>query len=139
MQDTITLERARQVAISYRVASSPPFTKASPERQTVLGGGQFRANRQDSQDSYFDLEFPQNNGKISFRAGYYPCSIADLGPGKVEDFLGVDPTSAKFTDPGKVVPQSGHVYLLDHQQSGNHWVLFKLEFDEKAPRVPGRP
>ena len=28
-----------------------------------------------------------------------PCSIADLGPGKVEDFLEVDPTSAKFTDP----------------------------------------
>ena len=64
-----------------------------------------------------DLEFPQNDGKISFRAVYGNCSIADLGPGKVEDFLGVDPTSAKFSDPRNVVPQSGHVYLLDHEKS----------------------
>ena len=68
-----------------------------------------------------------------------PCTIADLGPGKLKDLLGVDPTSAKFTSPRNVVPQSGHVYFLDHQHSGNHWVLFQLEFDEKAPRVPGRP
>jgi hypothetical protein len=133
--DTITLERARQVAISYRVASRPPFTKASPERQTVLGGEQFRANRQDSAS---DLQFPQDHGKIGFLAHSYPCSIADLGPGKLEEFLEVDPRSAKFADPRSVVPQSGHVYLLD-QNSLGHWVLFQLEFDEKAPRVPGRP
>ncbi len=137
--DPITLERPRPIAISYRVATKPPFTKARPERQTVLGGDRFRANWQDSPRYYFDLEFRQNHGKISFWAVYYPCSIADLGPGKVEDFLGVDPASAKFTDPRNVVPQSGHVYLRDHQHSGNHWVLFQLEFDEKAPRVPSRP
>jgi hypothetical protein len=105
----------------------------------VLGGGRFRANWQDSPEYYHDLAFPQNDGKISFRVFYGNGPIADLGPGKVEDFLGVDPTSAKFSDPRTVVPQSGHVYLLDHQHSGNHWVLFQLEFDEKAPRVPGRP
>jgi hypothetical protein len=77
--DPITLERPRQVAISYRVASSPPFTKASPERQTVLGGGQFRANRQDPQGTPFDLEFPQNDGKISIRARY-GGTIHDQGP-----------------------------------------------------------
>ena len=99
-EETITLARATQVAISYRVATRPPFTKASPERQTVFGGGRFRANWEDSKQYYSDLEFPQNNGKISFRAGYGPCSIADLGPGKVEDFLGVNPTSAKFSNPG---------------------------------------
>jgi hypothetical protein len=123
------------------VATRPPFTKASPERQTVLGGDRFRANWQDRPKYYADLEFadlefPQNNGKTSFRAVYGDCSIADLGPGKVEDFLGVDPTSAKFSDPRNVVPQSGNVYLPDHE---NRWVLFRLEFDEKAPRVPGRP
>jgi hypothetical protein len=138
-EGTVTLERSRIITVSYRVATRPPFTKASPERQTVFGGGRFRANWQDSPEYYHDLEFPQNNGKISFWAGYGPCSIADLGPGKVEDFLVVDPTSAKFTDPRNVVPQSGHVYLLNHQESGNHWVLLQLEFDEKAPRVPGRP
>jgi hypothetical protein len=138
-EDTIKLERASQVAISYRVAPSPPFTKASPQRQTMLGDGQFRANLQDSQSSFVDLEFLQKSGSISFRTHYYPCSIAYLGPGKVEDFLGVDPTSAQFTDPGNVVPQSGCVYLLNAQQSGKHWVLFQLEFDEKAPHVSGRP
>ena len=69
-EETITLARATQVAISYRVATRPPFTKASPERQTVFGGGRFRANWQDSPKYYHDLEFPQNNGKISFRAVY---------------------------------------------------------------------
>ena len=136
-EGTIALERARQVTISYRVATRPPFTKASPERQTVLGGDRFRANWQDSPEYYHDLEFPQNNGKISFRVVYGNGSIADLGPGKVEDFLVVDPTSAKFTDPQNVVPQSGRVYLLNPRW-WNHWVLFQLEFDEKAPRVPGR-
>ena len=100
----------------------------------MLGGEQFRANRQDSPEFYVDLAFPQNNGKTSFRAVYGDCSIADLGPGKVADFLGVDPTSAKFSDPRNVVPQSGHVYLLDHQQSGKHWVLFQLRPDPEAPR-----
>jgi hypothetical protein len=134
--ETITLERARQVAVSYRVASSPPFTKAHTERQTVLGGDVFRANRQDSAS---DIRFLQNDGKISFTTSYRPLSIADLGPGKHEDFLKVDPTSAKFTDdPSHVVPQSGHVYLLD-QKALKHWVLFELEFDQKAPRVLGRP
>ena len=105
----------------------------------MLGGDRFRANWQDSPQYYFDLEFPPNNGKFRFRVVYGPCSIADLGLGKVEDFLGVNPTSMKFTDPGNVAQQSGHVYLLDHQHAGNHWVLFQLELDEKAPQVPGRP
>jgi hypothetical protein len=101
----------------------------------MLGGNYFSASRQDSRA---DLLFPQNNGKISFQAVYNPCSIADLGPGKLEDFLRVDPPSAKFTDPRNVVPQSGHVYLLD-QKALNHWVLFEIEFDEKAPAKGGRP
>ena len=123
-----------QVAISYRVATRPPFTKASPERQTVFGGGRFRANWQASPKYYHDLEFPQNNGKIRFRAGYGPCSIADLGPGKVEDFLVVDPTSAKFTDPRNVVPQSGHVYLLDHQNSGSTGCCSSSSSMRRCPR-----
>jgi hypothetical protein len=90
-----------------------------------------------SPGSPFDLGFPQNDGKISFRAGYY-CTIVDLGPGKLEDFLDVGPTSAVFIDPRNVVPQSGHIYLLN-QHYLKHWVLFQLEFDEKAPRVPVRP
>lgn len=127
--ETITLERAMRIAIFYRVATSPPFTKAHPEQQTLLGGDKFDVN---PQDPYFDLQFPQKDGRISFRSVYVPCSIADLGPGKLDDFLGVDPASARFSDPPKVVPQAGHVYLLN-QQHLKHWVLFRLEFDEKAP------
>ena len=80
-----------------------------------------------------------NPGQVVFDTASMPCTIADLGPGKLKDLLGVDPTSAKFTSPRNVVPQSGHVYLLNNQGSGNHRVLFQLEFDEKAPRVPSRP
>ncbi len=118
-----------RITISYRVATSPPFTKARPEQQTLLGGDNFDVN---PQDTYFDVRFPQKDGKISFQYVYAPCSIADLGPGKLDDFLGVDPTSAGLSDPRNVVPQSGHVYLLN-QQHFKHWVLFRLEFDEKAP------
>jgi hypothetical protein len=135
--ETIALERPRQVAITYRVASRPPFTKARTERQTVLGGGGlFRANRQDHR---IDLLFPQSNGKIRLRAPYQPCSLADLGPGKLDDFLGVDPASVHLNiNPDNIVPQSGHVYLLN-QSSLEHWVLFELEFDEKASGKGGRP
>ena len=55
-----------------------------------------------------------NPGQVVFDTASMPCTIADLGPGKLKDLLGVDPTSAKFTSPRNVVPQSGHVYLLDH-------------------------
>ena len=123
----------QQVAISYRVATRPPFTKASPERQTVFGGGRFRANWQDLAAILCDLEFPQNNGKISFRAVYGSLPNRRPGSWQGRGFPGVDPASAKFTDPRNVVPQSGHVYLL-YPRIGNHWVLFQLEFDEKAPR-----
>lgn len=123
----IALERSRPIEVSYRVASSPPFGQARLDRQTVLGGGQFRANPQDYR---VDLQFPQINGEIHFQALYLPCSIADLGPGKLDDFLEVDPTVAQFSDLRSVVPHPGHVYLLD-QKSLKHWVLFELEFDEQ--------
>jgi hypothetical protein len=134
--ETIALVRPREIAITYRVASSPPFTKARTERQTVLSGGVFHANRQDPP---FALTFSQSNGKIRFRVPYVPCSLADLGPGKLDDFLGVDPASVHLNvDLGNVVAQSGHVYLLN--LSGMKlWALFELEFDEKAPEKGGRP
>jgi hypothetical protein len=31
-----------------------------------------------------------------------------------------------------VVPQPGHVYLLDHKALG-HWVLFQFELDQDVP------
>jgi hypothetical protein len=126
---TVALERARQITISYRVAPSPPFSQARLERQTAHGGGQFRANPQDPR---IDLMFPQNHGEIRCQ-GMYMSSIADLGPGKFDDFLEIDPKSARFIDsPSSIMAQPGHVYLLD-QKSLKHWVLFELQFDDKPP------
>jgi hypothetical protein len=122
-------ERARQITVSYRVAPSPPFTQARQERQTVLGGGQLHANPQDPRP---ELMFPQNHGEIRCQGIYMPSSIADLGPGKLDNFLEVDPTSAWFINSPSIVPQPGHVYLLD-QKSLKHWVLFELQFDDKPP------
>jgi hypothetical protein len=132
---TIALERARQIAISYRVASEPAFAKARTERHTVLGGDRFRPIQQHSGG---DLLFVQNDGKISFQAASWRCSIADLGPGKLEDFFSFDPISAKFSASGSIVPRSGHVYLME-QKDMKRWVLFEIEFDEKAPGKGGRP
>jgi hypothetical protein len=103
----------------------------------VLSGGQFRASRQAPQGPPSDLEFPQNDGKISIRSDY--GAIYDLGPGKLDDFLEVGPPSAVFIRLWYVVPPSGHVYSLNQQVFLKHWVLFQLEFGEKAPRVPSRP
>jgi hypothetical protein len=123
---TITLEQPRKVSVSYREALSPPFTSASPGRQTVLGGGQFKAGN--VPNYAYDLRFDQKNREIRFMIGYGPCRIADLGPGKLDDFLQVDPVSANFVSPGTVAPQPGHVYLLD-QKAFKHWVLFEFELD----------
>jgi hypothetical protein len=127
---TITLERARQIAVSYRVASSPPFTQARAERQTVQGGGSFRANPQDFR---IDLQFVQNQGEIRLQSPYPTASIADLGPGTLDDFLDVDPATVRLSQIRDVVPQPGHVYLL-HQESFKRWVLLQLEFDQATPR-----
>src|SRR5262249_32934432 len=108
---TIRLERPRQIAVTYREASSPPFTQAPPGRQRVPGGGRFKARN--APGSAYDLWFEQRNREIHFVFDYGPCQIADLGHGKLDDFLGVDPTSTRFTPPSDVVPQPGHVYLLD--------------------------
>jgi hypothetical protein len=58
---------------------------------------------------------------------YRGCS-PPLGPSKLGDSLGIDPASASFSSPEKVVPQPGHVYLLE-QKAFRHWVLFQFELD----------
>jgi hypothetical protein len=127
---TIALERARRITVTYRVASSPSFTQSRTVRQTVLGGGWFRANLQDNP---IDLQFAQNRGEIRFQAAYGPCAITDLGPGKLDDFLDPDLTGARFTDVDKVVPRPDHIYLL-RQEALKHSVLFQLELDQNTAK-----
>jgi hypothetical protein len=56
-----------------------------------------------------------------------------LGPGALDDFLQIDPASIRFTDPVNVMPQPGHVYLLD-QRALKHWVLLQFALEPEAPR-----
>jgi hypothetical protein len=123
---TIRLEKPRRITVCYREATSPNFTEAAPERQTVLGGGHFRAGA--GRGSAYDLRFDQRDTTLHFGVGYGPCQLADLGPGNLEDFLRADGVSDRFSFPSSVVAQPGHVYLLD-QKALKHWVLFRLEFD----------
>jgi WD40 repeat protein len=127
---TIRLEKPRRVTVSYREAPSPPFA-AVTQQQTVLGGGLFRAGT--AEGSAYDLRFDQRDRTIHFGVGYGPCMLADLGVGKLDDFLQVDATTARFNFPTHVAAQPGHVYLLD-QKFFKHWVLFQFEFDQEAPQ-----
>ncbi len=128
---TIRLEQSRWITVSYREAPSPPFSQAAAERQEVLGGGQFKAG---NPRFGYDLRFDQEKQEIiRFGVGYGPCRIADLGPGKLDDFLEADPTSARLVYPTSLVPRPGHVYLLD-QKSLSHWVLFQFALDPDAPQ-----
>jgi hypothetical protein len=128
---TIALERAVPITVIYRWAVRPPFTRARTERQTVASGDVFRVNLQDARG---DLFINQDEGEPRLRLNIR-AAIADLGPGRIDDFLEIDPASAKLTSESSVVvPQSGHVYLMD-QQWLDHWVLFELQFDaKKKPR-----
>jgi regulation of enolase protein 1 (concanavalin A-like superfamily) len=130
---TIRLERAISIVVSYRDASSPPFTQAPLGRRTVLGGG--RLGAVNAEGAPFDLQFVQQDRRITgFSSAFSMSLMADLGPGKLDDFLEVNPTSVGFAALNKVVPQPGHVYLLD-QKFFKHWVLFQFELDPDANGV----
>jgi hypothetical protein len=70
---------------------------------------------------------PRCGGRLSATIG--PCRLADLGPGKLDDFLEIDPTTIQihFTPANEVVSQPGNVYLLD-QKAPRHWVLFQFDY-----------
>jgi hypothetical protein len=128
---TIRLERTRRITVSYRVAPSPPFTQAPPERQILFGESYFKAGNE--KQSASDLWFAQHDRKI-YLGIEASCRLADLGRGKLDDFHRVDPTSVRFDAPGRAVPhQPGHVYLLE-QGTLKHWVLFQVELDPEVPR-----
>lgn len=79
----------------------------------------------------WDLEFVQTAGTVKFNYFYGPCTLADLGEGQLIDFVNTDFSTAKL-DPRRVPFTSGHVYLLNHQQSLMHTVLFRVEVLESS-------
>jgi beta-lactamase regulating signal transducer with metallopeptidase domain len=118
----ITLEKPKQIELTYIVAEKPPFDAAKKKNTTVAGGERWKATK----DIYgWDLEFAQVKGDILFNYSYAPCYLKDLGEGKIEDFIDSELDTDFQTNPDKLKVQSGHVYLLN-QEFWKRWVIVKV-------------
>ena len=97
----------------------------------ATGGAKWRSRP----TTAWDLEFVQSGSTIQFSYSYAPCKLADLGQGTLDDFIMTDVGQAKL-DLRRVRFASGHVYLLNHQQSLlNHAVLFRVEIQQTSSSV----
>jgi hypothetical protein len=120
----IQLEQPIEISIQYIVAQNPS-TSFAPDavKETKFPAGTKWKSRPMNE---WDLEFVQTAGTVKFNYFYSPCAMADLGEGQLVDFVNTDLRTAKM-DPRSVPFTSGHVYLLNHQQSLKHAVLFRVE------------
>jgi hypothetical protein len=126
---TIQLEQPTEISLQYIVAQNP-LTSFHPDgiKETKFPAGTKWKSRQ---MNGWDLEFVQTAGRVSFNYSYGPCTLADLGEGQLIDFVNTDFGTAKL-DPRRVPLKSGHVYLLNHQRSLMHTVLFRVEIHESS-------
>ncbi|MEJ7595844.1 MAG: hypothetical protein WKF77_30395 [Planctomycetaceae bacterium] len=133
---TIRLERPLEFHVEYIVAENPAttFNPDSLQNATFPAGTKWKSRP----GREWDLEFLQKDGTVTFGYGYGPCTMADLGDGKLADFVTTDFSVAKL-DPREVPFTSGHVYLLNHQRSLKHVVLFRVEVNGKQQRSNGQP
>ncbi len=133
---TFRLERPLAFHIEYIVAENPAttFNPDSLQNATFPAGTTWKSRP----GREWDLEFQQKDGMVAFDYGYGPCTMADLGDGKLADFVKTDFSAAKL-DPARVPFTSGHVYLLNHQLSLKHVVLFRVEVEEKQQTLTGQP
>lgn len=124
---TMRLETPKQIKLAYYVSNEPIFDRVKEKQVTIDAGNRWEA----SGDMLWgwDLEFKQEDDKISFNCSYWPCYMADLGTGNIKEFLDPDIGDSQFVIPNVLEPKHGHIYLLN-QQCFNHWVLFKLEINE---------
>ena len=121
---TVTLEKPRQIWLSYIVAAEPPFDLRALETVTIPAGTRWKAL--DNKECYgWDLEFLQDKGVIMMKAFYAPCYLQDLGKGEIADYVNVDKTKIGQNQPMDQKAKSEHVYLLD-QEHWKRWVLFKI-------------
>jgi len=131
----IRLERPLEFHVEYIVAQNPATTVNPDALQntTFPAGTKWKSwpGRE------WDLEFLQKDGTVTFGYGYGPCTMADLGDGKLADFVTTDFSKAKL-DPRGVPFISGHVYLLNHQLSLKHVVLFRVEVDGQQQKSNGQ-
>ena len=119
---SISLERPRQISLTYIVAEKPPFDDARKKNAVIAGGSRWKATT----DIYgWDLEFAQVKGDLLFYYSYDPCFLRDLGEGQIEDFSDGQFDTDFKTNPDNMKVQSGHVYLLN-QGFWKHWVIFRV-------------
>jgi len=121
---TIRLERPLEFHVEYIVAENPAttFNPEALQKATFPAGKKWKSGH----GNEWDLEFLQKDGTVTFRYTYGPCTMADLGDGRLADFLETDFNAAKL-DPARVPFTSGHVCLLNHQRSLQRVVLFRVE------------
>ena len=121
---TITLEKPRQIELSYIVSERPPFDFGNLKTITVPAGTKWKVA--DTGVGYgWDLEFAQDKGSIIMKHSYGPCYLRDLGKGEIADYVNVDETKIGQQQPQNLKAKNEHIYLL-HQVTWKRWVLFKI-------------
>jgi non-specific serine/threonine protein kinase/serine/threonine-protein kinase len=126
---TITLEKPKQIRLSYIVSEEPPFDLNDLETVTIPAGTRWKAVN----DIYgWDLEFKQEKGSIIFAYSYGPCFLQGLGKGEIADYVNVDKTKIGQNSPWHQQANNEHVYLL-HQVFWKRWILFKIVTDVPKP------
>ena len=122
----ITLEKQRTIQIEYISAKeNASFEEGSVMKASVRSGEYFKiAGR-----SYALFQLLQSNRKLMFRSGVLGLRYNELGPGKLEDFLGVDRPTENLAkrENDMVAVVSGHVYLAYDKPAKAH-VLFRITY-----------
>ena len=122
--ETITLEKPRQILLSYIVSEEPSFDLNNLETVSIPAGTKWKAL--DNEECYgWDLEFGQDKGSIIMKYSYAPCYLRDLGKGEIADYVNVDKKKVGQQQPQNLKAKNEHVYLL-HQEAWKRWVLFKI-------------
>jgi hypothetical protein len=120
---TVTLEKPKQIWLSYIVSRKPRFDLNHLKNVAIAGGTRWKAA--DNKSSFWDLEFRQEKGFILMKASYGPCFLQDLGKGEIADYVNVDKTKIGQNQPWNQKAKNEHVYLLN-QEHWKRWVLFKI-------------
>jgi hypothetical protein len=123
---TITLEKPRQIRLSYIVSAEPPFDLNDLKTVTIPAGTKWKAV--DDANRYgWDLEFGQENGfiimNVNDSCGF--CYLRDLGNGEIADYVNVDKTIIGQNSPEDQKAKDEHVYLF-YQKTWKRWVLFRM-------------
>jgi len=123
---TITLEKPKQIRLSFIVSKEPPFDINDLKTVTIPAGAKWKA----TDDIYgWDLQFRQDKGSVIMDYSYAPCYLWDLGEGDIEQYVDTGKTTTPPATRNNWQAGNGHVYLL-HQAHWQRWVLFKIFIED---------